>query len=366
MIALISTTHGRGLGAEAVLDALLSAWRSAEMRLTVVAPPGSRAAQSSAANGHGFLPLNTSHDGLAANLLGLRAVLPKLRGARLVHAWSARSFELARLAARLGRVPSCGTLHDHPRAGFIGPARRRLMRWSANRLGALVCVSRAVEGAVRSAGYRVPTRVVWNGLPDRPPVSLSRARESGPPRIGFTGLYAEWKGFDTVAEWAAETRHDRAEWRLYGRPGGAPESRVRALAAACRGSVKVCGFRPSEEIFAEIDILVHPSTAFDPFPTALLEAARAGIPTVASRAGGSPEIVEEDRTGFLFQSARPADGLERLRALIADADLRVRMGQAARCRFLERFQAVRMAEEYRAAWHSLLAGEPPDGVEKNA
>lgn len=106
------------------------------------------------------------------------------------------------------------------------------------------------------------------------------------------------------------------------------------------------GRQSRETIFSEIDILVHPSTTFDSLPTALIEAARAGIPCIASSLGGASEIVKEENSGFLFDSENPVEGLEKLKRLI-DLSLREQMGESARRVFEEQFHVERMAEEYR-------------------
>ena len=110
------------------------------------------------------------------------------------------------------------------------------------------------------------------------------------------------------------------------------------------------GQQDPETIFSEIDILVHPSTTFDSLPTALIEAARAGIPCIASLSGGACEIVDNGGSGIIFDPKNVFQGLEKLELLLG-LQLRDQMGRAARQVFEERFQTERMAEEY----HLILA-----------
>ena len=116
------------------------------------------------------------------------------------------------------------------------------------------------------------------------------------------------------------------------------------------------GKQPRERIFSEVDILVHCSTAFDPFPTVLIEAAQAGVPVVASSLGGAGEIVVHGETGFLFDPAAPEVGLAYLRRLVAESGLRARLGTAAKTRFERLFRAERMAEGYAGFWKATLDG----------
>jgi glycosyltransferase involved in cell wall biosynthesis len=80
-------------------------------------------------------------------------------------------------------------------------------------------------------------------------------------------------------------------------------------------------------------------------PVALMEAMSAGLPVVASRTGGIPELVNHEQSGFLVtpgDSAALADALERL---ALDASLRERMGRAGRETILREFDQERCAAD---------------------
>jgi len=62
----------------------------------------------------------------------------------------------------------------------------------------------------------------------------------------------------------------------------------------------------------------------------LIEAAAAGIPAIAPRAGGVIETIQDRETGFLYESQNQADFIEKLSFLITDADLRLTMGAKAK------------------------------------
>jgi glycosyltransferase involved in cell wall biosynthesis/peptidoglycan/xylan/chitin deacetylase (PgdA/CDA1 family) len=80
-------------------------------------------------------------------------------------------------------------------------------------------------------------------------------------------------------------------------------------------------------------------------PVALMEAMSAGLPVVASRTGGIPELVNHEHNGLLVAPADPvalADALERL---ALDAPLRERMGRAGRETILREFDQEQCAAE---------------------
>ncbi len=59
----------------------------------------------------------------------------------------------------------------------------------------------------------------------------------------------------------------------------------------------------------------------------LLEAMRASKPVIAARAGGAPEIVEEERSGLLFHPGDSSDLARQIGRLVSDPHLRMRLGQ---------------------------------------
>ena len=77
--------------------------------------------------------------------------------------------------------------------------------------------------------------------------------------------------------------------------------------------------------------------------TSILEAMAAGLPVVATRTGGVPEIVEEERTGVLVPPSDPAALSDAMVRVASDADLRASMGALGRER-AERFSADRTAQ----------------------
>jgi glycosyltransferase involved in cell wall biosynthesis len=270
----------------------------------------------------------------------------------LAHAWSARGFEFAWWLKHRFGVPASGTLHDHPSARFHGNTRRRIMRLSSNRLDGLVAVSRAVADAL--AGCRAPVTVIHNGVCDVP-----REPEPHPSvRVGFLGMNAMAKGIPLVADWIDQCLPGAdIQWNLFGNPPSCQPALMARLQSHPPGLVVLRGRVAAEAIFNAIDILVHASTQFDSLPTVLIEAARAGIPCVASTLGGAPEIVNDGETGFLFDPSEPQAGLAALKCLFADPQRRLTMGRAARRRFEQHFQAGTMAAGYRKFWDGLLAGQ---------
>lgn len=349
-ILILSTAHGMGTGAYVVLENLLRAWRSDKVCLHVLTPADSRIGLACRDNGIAWTDWATPTDSLTANgraLFRLRS-LPR---PSLVHAWHSRGMEWAAVLGRQYRCATAATLHDHPDASTHGSLRRGIMAWSVGRFDALAAVSKATATAWRERRCATPMTIIHNGVPD---LSAWRRRTGVEPVAGFAGMYNPVKGFATLQQWIAATADLPLRWKLYGDVAPSLQDATEKLVASSWGRVTREGFKPTAEIFAEIDFLVHPSSEFDPFPTALLEAMSASIPAVATDVGGSREIVVDGTTGFLVPDGLGELGIQHIRDLAQDPSLRSRLGAAARERFLQDFQPGRMVKGYESFWIDLL------------
>ncbi|HYH46766.1 MAG TPA: glycosyltransferase family 4 protein, partial [Thermoanaerobaculia bacterium] len=103
--------------------------------------------------------------------------------------------------------------------------------------------------------------------------------------------------------------------------------------------------------------LVVPST-YEGMPLVVLEAMAAGVPVVASRVSGIPEVVVDGETGWLVPKEDPAALAGALAEVLADASEARRRGEAGRRRVEERFRPLHAA----AAWERAVLGAEMDPV----
>lgn len=116
----------------------------------------------------------------------------------------------------------------------------------------------------------------------------------------------------------------------------------RALAAAIPGRAKLLGElgdRPLAELYAACDLLVWPAVN-EAYGMALLEAQAAGLPVVAAKVRGVPDVVEDGRTGWLAPGGDPRALAAGVRVLLGASERRAAMGReaaafVARCRGLD-------------------------------
>jgi hypothetical protein len=87
-----------------------------------------------------------------------------------------------------------------------------------------------------------------------------------------------------------------------------------------------------------------------------VEAAAFGLPTVATRWRGIPSIVEDGKTGFLVAPHDPVGIADRLATLANDAELRMRLGAAARKKFEREYTLPRHIERMRSLFLAVASG----------
>ncbi len=119
--------------------------------------------------------------------------------------------------------------------------------------------------------------------------------------------------------------------------------------------VSLPGYRPDiTECLPALDIFIMSSYA-EHFSIALLEAMRAGLPIVATRAGGNPEAISDECEAILVPVANAEALAEGIYALADDPARRKQMAQNARERFVSHFTSEKMVDKT-AQWFMKCAG----------
>jgi glycosyltransferase involved in cell wall biosynthesis len=121
------------------------------------------------------------------------------------------------------------------------------------------------------------------------------------------------------------------------------------------------GGRKKSDLLLNADIYVHPSHG-EELPMAVVEAAAAGLPIVATRVGGIGDAVTAGENGILVSPKRPDELAQALLRLADSLELRQRMGRRSRELACGRFGIERVAERLLTIWRSCLStGAIPDG-----
>jgi glycosyltransferase involved in cell wall biosynthesis len=240
-------------------------------------------------------------------------------------------------------------LHELP---MDDPRRARFFRALARRVKCFVAVSEAASNGLSRIGIAgAKISVIRNGLGDPAAGTPARSSASAGGDIGIVGQVGAWKGHDDLFEAFAliADRHRHARLHIFGADGGENARRLVARAEEVGVARRIVwhGFVAARSnIYPLIDICVIPSRVDESFGLTALEAAFFGLPAIATRKGGLPEIVVDGETGFIVDAQSPAQLADRLDRLLADPQLRRRMGAAARARAQRHFSRERFISDF--------------------
>jgi glycosyltransferase involved in cell wall biosynthesis/O-antigen/teichoic acid export membrane protein len=277
---------------------------------------------------------------------------------RLNHPWM--------IAAWLARVP-CIT---HERG--INDRFSRTDRLLGRRLGAIICISKAVEDNCAVRGLAdLNLLTIHNGLD---PAAMRVTRDANGLRaelgvspavrlIGLVGNIKPWKGQelvihamdqlrdefpDVVCLLIGDTADDATDYRR--------EIEQLIDSRGLNNRVLITGFRSDVANYVNLlDIQVHASVSPEPFGRVLLEGMALYKPLVASNAGGVPEIVVDGTTGLLFEP-KNADALaDCLRQLLRDPARARMLGKAGRRRLETDFSVTSNVTRTQELYSTLLA-----------
>lgn len=173
--------------------------------------------------------------------------------------------------------------------------------------------------------------------------------------IGTVSRLDPFKGLDVFLRAAALVHEQNPEVRFLVFGEGEDEEKLRALATALRldSHLAFPGFVSAPEAFPQLDVFVS-SSYWENAPIALLEAMAAGVPVVATTAGGIPEIASDGSAELV----RPGDPLELASALVrlVRDPARARMlHERALRRVREQFSFELTAERIYALYDEIVA-----------
>ena len=283
----------------------------------------------------------------------------------------------------------------HLRSALAGEGRDRRSRAIASMMERWGDAAIAIDRDVAERfPIRLPLTIVHNSV--EPPVSRNGAGKTalGLPSdrvaIGFAGFVRRQKGWPELVEAADILVREGSPAHFVIMGGGVrpPEYfrtiRGRALEAtnlltdeesaikelvASKGLGENFSFLPftadTGEIYSALDVVTFPNQGVG-LGRPVLEAATYGKPVVASGSRDGAGILLPGRTGFLLDDARPERIAAALRELIAEPELRARLGAAALEHARERFDPLRNARAVEAVYDELLGLEPEPAPQPRA
>jgi glycosyltransferase involved in cell wall biosynthesis len=207
-----------------------------------------------------------------------------------------------------------------------------------------ICITRyTTDDACHFGSKRI--EIVPNGIPDESGYAVAR-KGSVPPKILFLSTVSKEKGVGVLLA-ALITLRDRGiafRCKIVGRPINKREDEEIRSTIRDQGLSEVVVWQEElqtsqkTEIYSNADIFCFPTHYHaESFGLVSVEAMMFALPVVATAWRGLREIVVEGETGFLVPVKAPALLAGRLQELIERPEMRKRMGEAGRRRFLENY-----------------------------
>lgn len=362
-------------GAEALVVTFAQGIDRAQHRLSVACLSGASGVNAQRLRDAGVTVTDLGARNLR-DVAAFRRLLALIREERiqLIHAHLTYSSIWSAIASRITGVPAIASLHVSPdatrtlentaRHRIATDLRDRLLRAILNRWSrAVVMVSAALRDDYLARGLEPEkVRVVHNGIEldrfrrshDEARARLEREFAIPPdvPIIATVAVLRPKKGIEVLL--AAAKRVPRAHFLVVGDGPKREEWTALARELGVADRIHWAGFRNDvDALLAGCDLFVHPSLD-DAFPTVLLEAMAAGLPVVASRVGGIPEIVTPGVTGELVPPNDPAALARAIGAVLGNDDTMRLMREGARINAL-RFSTSAWIDRLTAVYREAAA-----------
>jgi colanic acid/amylovoran biosynthesis glycosyltransferase len=248
---------------------------------------------------------------------------------------------VAMLASMLSGLPYSFTAHA--RDVYSDDVDFRLLRHKIDAARFAVTVSRYNNDFITDRLGEVDgaLRTLYNGV-DLEKFRPGPAAAREPGLVLGVGRLIEKKGFCHLVEACRILRASGRELRCEIVGGGELRERLERQIADARleGVVTLAGSRSQEELldhYRRAELVVMPAVVGsdgnrDALPTVLLEALACGVPVIASRLTGIPEIVDDGENGYLVEPGDAPALSAAMERLLEDPSLRARFGAAARAK----------------------------------
>lgn len=321
-------------GGQAQVHLLITGAVEAGVSVTLASPPGSELNRRTASLAIARLPWNPG-------VVGLRTLRrAQASGAfDLVHSHASRAHGAVALA-RVGLTQR--PLHVVSRRVDFPVARGVMGRWKYHRgAEAYIAISEGVQSVLLAGGVRAERiRVVasgidlakFEGLAARDVVRTSVGADARTLLVGNVAALAPHKAQNDLLRAAARVLAKRDDVRFFIVGEGALRAELEALARELGISERVVftGFRTDAlDLLRAFDVFAM-SSYLEGLGTSIMDAQALGVPVVATRTGGIPELIEDGVTGLLVPPRNPEALADAILRFLGDATLRRACAEAAR------------------------------------
>ncbi len=266
-------------------------------------------------------------------------------------------------AARMAGVPvRIAAIRDT--GAHLSSTHKTLQRIACGMANCILVNAAAVKQWLVGQGYAEnKIRVIPNGIVSRPAEGAPTLRQqcglpSDAALVGVMCRLSPVKGLNYFIDAAAAlaSRHVDARFLIIGDGQEKETLRAQVQRLGLESKIVFTGFRTdTSEVLPQLSVSVLPSLT-EGMSNTLLESMAAGVPVVATRVGGNPEIVVDGHTGLLTPAQDPAALAEAISKLLANPVLARQMGAAGKDRIAKHFSVEQTIQQTQVLYNEMLEG----------
>ena len=273
----------------------------------------------------------------------------------LIYANTQKALVVGALASVFSRRPLVYHLHDILSSDHFSATNRQVAVTLANRFASLtIANSEATRAAfVDAGGCSERVSVVYNGF--NPEAYQIQDRDYQSARqsfsldasfiVGHFSRLSPWKGQHVLLEALAQCPENIGAVfvgdALFGEQSYVEQLHLQVRQLGLENRVRFLGFQsPITPLMAACDLIVHSSTAPEPFGRVIVEAMLCRKPVIAAEAGGAIELVEHGRTGWLCLPANSYSLAEQIKICQQQPQLATTVAEAGYLEARQRFTQV--------------------------
>lgn len=277
--------------------------------------------------------------------------------------WGGLAAKLTGIKGVVNAVSGLGVMFSGEKLSLVAKGVLTMLRFSHNRNGVRV-IFQNHEDEFLFLSHHITKQdncvfIKGSGV-DLNEFAYAPDPDSSPIRVMFTARMVKEKGILVLTEAAEMLRkeyEDRVMFLLCGKLSDNPKAIQREeLEALCDGKyIQWLGHRSDvKELLRLCHIVAFPSYYREGVPKSLIEACATGRPIITCNSIGCKDVVDDGVNGFLIP-VRDSDALaEKLRILIEDKDLRIKMGKAAREKAEREFSLDKVVQKHLEIYQSLI------------
>jgi glycosyltransferase involved in cell wall biosynthesis len=285
--------------------------------------------------------------------------------ADVLHAHTPRTAMIASFVAKRCKLPWVYHVHSPTARDSTFAMLNRINDWveaySLRNADHIITVSKSLRREMLTRGHsRNKITAVANGVAEQTPIDPSSRLDNRQWKLGMVALVRPRKGIEVLLEAIAKLNSVRNQVSLEvigGFETPEYESSIRALIHRLdlESTVNLRGFTKNvPEVMRTLDAMVLPSLFGEGMPMVVLEALACGVPVIATRVEGTPEVIRHGQEGLLARPQDPDSLSQAIQVFISDRAAWCEMSYQAVHRHRQGFSDLRMAERTANVYRKVL------------